>query len=540
MAQDWWRGGVFYQIYPRSFKDSNDDGIGDLKGILEKIDYIASLGVEGIWISPFLKSPMKDFGYDVSDYRDVDPLFGTLDDFKTLLAEAHKRGLKIIMDMVFSHTSEEHPWFQESHKSRDNPKADWYVWADPREDGNPPNNWLSLFGGSAWQYDSWRGQYYLHNFLKEQPDLNFHNPAVQQEILDISQFWLDMGIDGFRLDVINFCFHDKLLRDNPPRPVEEGAYATQLTFPDPYSMQWHVHDKSQPEMLEFVKKLRALVDQYPDTMMLGEIGDDHSTKRSIEYASGEDKLHTCYSFNLVLAKPWNVQSLKDAVTDFESQAGDAWPSWAMSNHDVVRAASRWTEDYKADPATARMLIALMTCLRGTPFLYQGEELGLPETLVAYEDLQDPWGKYLYPKWQGRDGCRTPMPWEANRAQHGFSEAKPWLPANPAYADFAADLQEKDPRSTLNFVRAFLKWRKGQKTLIKGRIEFIESGHKDVLAFRREISGETCLCLFNFSEQEIRMPLPESIKENGSFEWPGQTGQIQNAELILPRRGFYIG
>ncbi len=297
---EWWRGGVMYQVYPRSYKDSGSKGTGDLKGITEKLDYIASLGVKGIWLSPFFKSPMKDYGYDISDYCDVDPLFGTLDDFKALLKKAHSLGLKIIVDIVMNHTSEEHPWIKESSQSTDNPKSDWYVWADPKPDGTPPNNWLSIFGGSAWQFNVFRGQYYLHNFLKEQPDLNYHNPDVVEEMLRQCRFWLDLGVDGFRLDVINFCFYDKQLRDNPPR--DDGGLASQLEFKDAYAMQWHKFDKTQPENMDLIRKIRALLDEYPDKMSLAEIGDDDSVRVAAEYSATPDVLHTAYSFALMTNK----------------------------------------------------------------------------------------------------------------------------------------------------------------------------------------------------------------------------------------------
>ncbi|PZQ45644.1 MAG: alpha-glucosidase [Micavibrio aeruginosavorus] len=540
ISKDWWRGAVMYQIYPRSFKDTNGDGVGDLKGITEKLEYVAGLGVDGIWISPFKKSPMKDFGYDVSDYCDIDPLFGTMDDFRALLKKAHSLNLKILVDMIFSHTSNEHPWFQESHKSRDNPKADWYVWADPKEDGNPPNNWVSVFGGSAWQYDSWRGQYYLHNFLTEQPDLNFHNPDVQKAILDVAKFWLDLGVDGLRLDVINFCFHDKELRDNPAKSKEDNPLATQLTFPDPYSMQKHVYDKSRPENLEFIKKLRALTNQYPGVMTLGEIGDDHPVERAIEYVSGSDKLNTCYGFALVTAKAKSASAIRTAIEEFESKGKDiAWPSWAFSNHDTIRAVSRWAGDYDQDPRIAKMLIALLTSLRGTAFVYQGEELGLPETKLAFEDIKDPWGKYLYPKWQGRDGCRTPMPWGSVGLNFGFGEGQPWLPMNKDHGSLAADVQTADPQSTLSFVKVFLKWRKGQEALVMGDIVFFETGTDEVLGFRRSLEGQTFVCLFNFADASRTISSSEVGKNEPSFLWDGLTGDVRDGQVTLPPFGFVI-
>ena len=499
---EWWRGGVFYQIYPRSFRDSNKDGIGDLNGILSKLDYVADLGVDGIWISPFFKSPMKDYGYDVSDYNDVDPLFGTRDDFKALLDQAHKRGLKIIVDIVMSHTSEEHAWFKESCSSRDNPKADWYVWADPKPDGTPPNNWLSVFGGSAWQFNVFRGQYYLHNFLKEQPDLNYNNPEVVQAMLDQCRYWLDFGVDGFRLDVINFCTHDAQLRDNPPR--DDGGLASQLEFPDAYAMQWHIYDKSRPENMNLVRRMRALLDEYPGTTALAEIGDDNSVKLAAEYTATPDVLHMAYSFALMVNKGTMPPAtlFHKIIDDQKAQPGNSWPAWAMSNHDVVRTASRWSgTNYNHDPRLSKMLIALLCSLRGTPFIYQGEELGLPEADIPFEQILDPWGKYLYPKWKGRDGCRTPMPWD-NQPQADFTAAdKTWLPLSPSHLALNAQAQENDKDSVLNFSRQFLKWRKTRPALISGTINFIETGDERILAFTRQTKNDSVLCVFNLSDRD---------------------------------------
>ncbi|MEY3991289.1 MAG: Oligo,6-glucosidase 1, partial [Pseudomonadota bacterium] len=380
---NWWRGGVIYQIYPRSYQDSNADGIGDLPGITARLEHIAKLGADGIWLSPFFKSPMKDFGYDVSDYCDVDPMFGTLADFKALVERAHALGLKVMIDQVLSHSSDQHPWFVESRASRDNPKADWYIWADAKSDGNPPNNWLSIFGGSAWQWDTRRCQYYMHNFLTSQPDLNFHNPEVQQALLDSVKFWLDLGVDGYRLDTANFYFHDQQLRDNPPRgePPRDNPDPAVNPF-NPYAWQWHKFDKSRPENLPFLQKLRTLLDQYPDTTMVGEIGDDDGLARVAEYTSGGDKLHMAYCFDL-LGEPHSAPFLQGVLQRFTEVVGDGWPCWALSNHDCVRSATRWG-GATPDPRLLRLAAAFQVSLRGTVCLYQGEELGLPEANVAFE------------------------------------------------------------------------------------------------------------------------------------------------------------
>lgn len=493
---EWWRNAVIYQIYPRSYQDTNNDGIGDLPGITKRLDYVAALGVDAIWISPFFKSPMKDFGYDVSDYQDVDPMFGTLDNFRTLLDKAHGLNLKVIVDLVMSHTADTHPWFIESRSSKNNPKADWYVWADPKADGTPPNNWLSIFGGSSWQFDVFRGQYYLHNFLKEQPDLNYNNPAVIDAMLEQMKFWLDFGVDGFRLDAVNFCTHDKTLRDNPAR--EDNGFSSQLEFKDVYSMQWHTHDKSRPENLDFMRKIRALLDTYPNRMAVAEIGDDFSTRVAAEYTASPDLLHTAYSFALMSDKgPMPGAALfRKVLEDQAAEPGESWPSWAFSNHDVVRAASRWSgSDYGHNPDQSKMMIALLISLRGTPFLYQGEELGLPEADIPYERILDPWGQYLYPKWKGRDGSRTPIPWN-NDIFAGFSTTETWLPIPEEHKPLCVQEQDMDTQSVLNFTRKILAWRKDQIILQTGDITFIDSGHPDVLMFERHAEDKKIICLFN--------------------------------------------
>ncbi len=512
---EWWRGGVFYQIYPRSFFDSNGDGIGDLPGITEKLNYVANLGVDAIWISPFYKSPMKDFGYDVSDYRDVDPIFGVNEDFDIMLHKAHDLGLKIIVDMVASHTSDKHSWFVESRTSQDNVKADWYVWADPKPDGSPPNNWQSVFGGPSWSFDTKRGQYYLHNFLKEQPDLNYHNPDVQKAILEECRYWLDRGIDGFRLDVINFLFHDKTLRDNPARGNHDSAI-TQFEKISPHNMQVHKYDITQPETLEFVKEIRALMTEYPGTMTLGEVGDEDPYKTAAHYSDGDQYLNTCYNTHFMSgqSKEFNTDRIHHPIEEFLKQPFDSWPSWAFSNHDVVRAATRWgrLQNYETNPAFAKLLIALLTSLRGTAFIYQGDELGLPEADIPFEKLQDPWGIYLWPEWQGRDGCRTPMPWHDDKENAGFSTATDtWLPIPEEHSKRAVAQQEQDKDSVLNFTREFLKWRKEQPALITGDITFHDFNDDKVLGFIRSNKEQTLFCLFNLSDEEKTIDVPKEGK-----------------------------
>ncbi|WP_203140746.1 alpha-glucosidase family protein [Marinobacter mangrovi] len=499
---DWWRGAVIYQVYPRSFFDSNGDGIGDLPGVTAKLDYIASLNVDAIWLSPFFTSPMKDFGYDVSDYRGVDPIFGTLEDFDVLIAEAHKRDLRIMIDQVLSHTSEEHEWFKESRVSRDNPKADWYVWADAQADGTPPNNWLSVFGGSAWAWDSRRRQYYLHNFLASQPDLNFHNPELQDQILDEVRFWLDRGVDGFRLDAINFCFHDPKLRNNPPsQAVQEASIGVRKE--NPYAYQYHKYDKTQPENLAFLKRLRALLDEYPGTTTVGEIGDDNSLQTMADYTSNGDKLHMAYSFDL-LTEQRGADFIKHTVEGIESKLEDGWPCWAIGNHDVARVASRWQAE---GPEQIKLFMIMMLSLRGSACIYQGEELGMTEAELAFEDLVDPYGISFWPEYKGRDGCRTPMVWDAMAHNAGFSEAKPWLPVYEEHLNAAVSEQENERHSVLQAYREFLGWRRQQPALLTGSIRFMES-QEDTLLFRRETDGQRLLVALNFSDQKVSLSLPQ--------------------------------
>ncbi len=491
----WWRGAVIYQIYPRSFFDADGDGVGDLAGVLRKLDYIAGLGVDGVWLSPFFRSPMKDFGYDVSDYCDVDPLFGSLADFDRLLDQAHVRGLKVVIDQVWSHTSNLHPWFIESAASRHNPRADWYVWADARPDGAPPNNWQASFGGPSWTWNPRRRQYYLHNFLSEQPDLNYWNPAVQEAILDVARFWLDRGVDGLRLDVINYIFHDQRLRDNPAAGHDHPPLtATQF--------QQHVQDRSRPEALGFLGRLRALVDSYGDRMTVGEIFDDDMLARQQEYTVPPDRLHTAYSFFLLHASEGSPALFEQAVSAWAASPG--WPSWSLGNHDVERFASRLAGS--GDRRQVQILLATLLCLRGTIFLYQGEELGLPQAQVPFDRLRDPFAIAAYTGGSGRDGARTPMPWMRQGAAAGFSQSQDtWLPVDPAHRPLAVEVQDGDPASTLHFARRLIALRRAHPALRRG-----DAGLRDapegVLALERWLGEERLLCVFDLGGRAVTLPL----------------------------------
>jgi alpha-glucosidase len=528
---DWWRGAVIYQVYPRSFQDTDGDGIGDIKGIIQRLPYIASLGVDAIWLSPFFTSPQADMGYDVSDYCDVDPMFGSLADFDAMMAEAKRLGLKVIIDQVISHTSDQHPWFKESRASRDNAKADWYVWAAAKPDGTAPTNWLSVFGGPAWEWDGVRKQYYMHNFLASQPDLNFHNREVQDAVLDAVKFWLDRGVDGFRLDTVNYYFHDKELRDNPPHVPDSEEAGLDAPDVNPYGMQSHLYDKTQPENIEFLKRFRALLDQYPDRTTVGEVGDGaRSLKTVAAYTSGGDKLHMCYTFDL-LGPDFTPSHIRHCVESFQKQVKDGWVCWAFSNHDVTRHVSRFVEQPQEREAVARLAMSVLAALRGSICLYQGEELGLPEAELAFEDLRDPYGIRFWPAFKGRDGCRTPMVWGKAENQAGFSTGKPWLPVPTEHVGLAVDTQEMDAGSVLAHYRATLAFRKAHPALIDGDMEFLPT-NEDVLAFTRSKGGDRLLFVFNLRRgpQEIRLPKGHGMHE--LLAMPGLTGTVAEGEIRL--------
>ncbi len=507
-ALEWWRGAVIYQVYPRSFYDTNADGIGDLRGITQKMDYIANLGVDAIWVSPFFKSPMKDFGYDISDYRDVDPLFGTLADFDELLAAAKKANIKVMIDQVLSHTSDQHPWFIESRQSQNNPKSDWYVWADAKEDGSPPNNWHSIFGGGAWEWSEERQQYYFHNFLRSQPDLNYHCPELRAQIIEEIEFWLKRGVDGFRLDAINFCYHDKELRDNPIKPIEERV-GRGFSADNPYAAQYHYYDNTQPENLSFLEDVRALLDKYPGTVTLGEINSENSLASLAEYTQGHKRLHMGYSFEL-LADEYSADYIRNTVNELESVLKEGWSCWSISNHDVERVVSRWGTGRYNDEL-AKMLLTLTASLRGTICVYQGEELGLTQASVSKEQLKDPFGIEFWPEFKGRDGCRTPMVWDSEKLYADFSTVETWLPIAPDHYSRCVKSQASNSQSVLNYYKNFLAWRKQQKPLIVGDIEFIEMPDtSNILLIQRSHGDTKMLVALNLCDDVSVAVRPEGL------------------------------
>jgi len=487
----WWKGAAIYQIYPRSFADTNGDGVGDLPGITKHLEYVASLRVDAIWLSPFFTSPMRDFGYDVADYCAVDPVFGTLADFDALVARAHELELKVIIDQVYSHSSDQNAWFQESRSSADNDKADWYVWADAKPDGSPPNNWQSVFGGPAWQWDARRGQYYLHNFLPEQPDLNVHNPAVQDALLDVARFWLDRGVDGFRIDAINFAMHDPELRDNPPAPPEAKRTRS-------FDFQQHLYNQSHPDIVKFLERLREVTDSYGSRFTLAEVGGDHALCEMQAFTAGTNRLNSAYGFDFLYAEELTPALVAKVARAWPEQTG--WPTWAFENHDAPRALSRWVAEADRE-AFARTKMLLLTALRGSIIVYQGEELGLPQVDVPFDRLQDPEAIANWPLTLSRDGARTPMPWSALAPNLGFSLAEPWLPVGANHRDLSVDRQQAIADSTLHFTRECLELRKRFPALRHGSMESVEAGDQ-LLTFERVADGQHLRCAFNLSDGAV--------------------------------------
>ncbi|MCZ8171178.1 MAG: alpha-amylase family glycosyl hydrolase [Brevundimonas sp.] len=497
-ATDWWRGAAIYQIYPRSFRDSNGDGIGDLPGITERLDYVAGLGVDAIWISPFFTSPMADFGYDVADYCGVDPIFGTLADFDALVARAHGLGLRVTIDQVYSHTSDQHAWFVESRASRDNPKADWFVWADPKADGSPPTNWQSVFGGPAWTWDARRGQYYLHNFLSSQPQLNCHNRAVQDALLDVARFWLDRGVDGFRLDALNFAMHDPQLRDNPPAGPD-GKPRTR-----PFDFQQRLYNQSHADIPAFIERIRALTDSYDGVFTVAEVGGKDADREMKLFTCGEARLNSAYGFDFLYADHLTPAVVAGALDQWPDLPGTGWPSWAFENHDAPRALSRWCAS-EHHAAFARMKAVLLASLRGNIIVYQGEELGLTQVEIPFEQLQDPEAIANWPLTLARDGARTPLPWQVQSEQGGFTASTtPWLPLGEENLARAIDRQDGDPASLLNLTRSLLALRRDHAALRTGGCEVLLADEAR-LVLRRSDSGQAIIAIFNLSATAADWP-----------------------------------
>ena len=516
-AVTWWKGAAIYQIYPRSFKDSTGNGIGDLRGATQHLDHIASLGVDGIWLSPFFTSPMADFGYDIADFCGVDPIFGTLDDFDALIAKAHDLDLKVIIDQIYSHSSDAHPWFVESRESRTNPKADWYVWADANPDGTPPNNWQSVFGMGAWQWDARRGQYYLHNFLTEQPDLNLHNPDVQEAILAVTKFWLDHGVDGFRLDALNFGMHDPELKDNPVETVFKRPPTR------PFDFQRHVNSMSHPDIPKFLERIRAVIDGYPGRFTVAEVGGPFPMEEMKAFTQGNARLNSAYAFDFLYAPALTAPLIRETLGQWSGKPGEGWPSWAFSNHDAPRAVSRWCGN--CDEARySKLLAAVLASFRGNIFVYQGEELGLPQAEVAFEDLKDPEAITNWPQTLGRDGARTPMPWTQANMCAGFSTSKPWLPVDARHLEMTVSKQAGDAGSVMSFYKTVLAARKSSPALRRGHIEFLECV-EDLLIIKRFEGRDARICIFNLTSAPLPLPQIPGLKAQIEVGDPIASGAV---------------
>jgi glycosidase len=500
----WWQTAVVYQVYPRSFRDTTGSGIGDLQGIIEKLEYLTGvLGVDTVWLSPFYPSPMADFGYDVSDYCDVHPMFGTLDDFDRLLARAHTLGLRIVVDFVPSHTSDRHPWFAESRASRTSPRRDWYVWRDPKPDGAPPNNWLSVFGGSAWEPDERTGQYYRHSFLREQPDLNWRHPPLRAALLDVMRFWLDRGVDGFRVDAVQFMLKDPAERDNPPNPDGEGRAHKPLGA---YDSQLHVYDLAHPDIHQVFRDMRAVTDAYdPPRMTLGEVHVYDPVELGTYYGAALDGLSMPTNFGL-FRTPWTAAGVRAVVDGLEAGLpSGAWPNYSLGNHDDRRLATRLGE------AGSRQAAVLLLTLRGTPILYYGDEIGMREAAVPPSRRQDPWG--IAAPELSRDGCRTPMPWSAAPGAGFTSAADPWLPLGDDWKTRNVESQLGEPDSLLNLHRRLLALRRETPPLRAGSYRPLDAVPDDCFVFSRIRARQRVLVGINFSSE----PRPVSL--------PGFTGRV---------------
>ena len=500
MGDEWWRGAVIYQIYPRSFQDTTGSGAGDLAGITRRLGHVADLGADVVWLSPVFRSPMRDMGYDVSDHRAVDPSFGTEAEFDALVAEAHRLGLKVMLDQVLSHASDAHPFFAESRASRSNPRADWFVWADGRPDGTPPNNWQAIFGGPAWEWEPKRRQYYFHNFLREQPDLNYHNPEVRAWAMETLQYWMDRGVDGFRLDTANFYVHDAALRDNPvdTRPLPRPTLRS-------YDMQYPRHSKNQPETLGIMAEMRRVVEARGG-ILLGEIGENHHPVELLAEYTSQARLHMGYHPEMLGCR-FDAAHFRDQVGRLFALAPDAWPAWAFSNHDVPRHVARWGGRGASQDTLAKLCCALLLSLPGAACIYQGEELGLGDPGLAYDELADPEGLAFWPENPGRDRARTPMPWERDAPHAGFSDSdRCWLPVKPVHATRAVDAQRGDPGSALSFYREMIALRRGRADLRHRATRFADAP-EPVLAFHR---GEGTFCAFNLGSARVKMRAPEGM------------------------------
>jgi alpha-glucosidase len=522
----WWKSAVIYQIYPRSFQDSNGDGVGDLPGITRRIPYLADLGVDAIWVSPIFRSPMADFGYDVSNYTEIDPLFGTMHDFDQFLATAHASGLKVLLDLVPNHTSEQHPWFLESRRSRVNPKRDWYLWRDPARDGGPPNNWLSDFGGSAWEFDPPTGQYYYHAFLKQQPDLNWRNPKVRAAIYDVMRTWLRRGVDGFRIDVLWHLIKDDQFRDNPPNPAFAAARP-------PHEALIPLYTTDRPEMQDLIAEMRRVVDEFDDRLLIGEIY--LPVERLVSYY-GRDLAGVHLPFNFaLLSASWQALTIFKLVQEYEGALpAGGWPNWVLGNHDRPRIASRVGEEQ------ARVAAMLLLTLRGTPTLYYGDEIGMADVTIPPAEVRDRLEMNVPGLGIGRDGCRTPMQWDAS-ANAGFSAVKPWLPVARDFRERNVEAQRSAPNSLYNLYRRLITVRRERPILANGRYKPVEV-NADLFLFAREDEQDRVLVGLNFGSQPVEIGLPIQscgrILVSSGADRDGET--VSGTITLRPHEGAVIG
>jgi alpha-glucosidase len=489
--QEWWQREIVYQVYPRSFQDSDGDGIGDLRGIMSRLDYVHSLGIRAIWISPIYPSPMADFGYDISNYTGIHPLFGNMNDFDDLISEVHAKGMKLILDLVPNHSSDRHPWFEESRSSRNNPKRDWYIWKDPLQDNTPPNNWLAVFGGSAWEWDEKTGQYYYHAFLKEQPDLNWRNPEVQKAMLDVMRFWLDKGVDGFRVDVMWHMIKDELLRNNPPNPAYRENMSTFERLIPSYSTD-------QPEVHEVVRAMRKLVDEYDSRVLIGEIYLD--VHRLVKYyGEKNDEAHMPFNF-LLMNQPWDPATIAAIVDEYEGAVPEgAWPNWVLGNHDNTRIATRIGKEQ------ARVAGMLLLTLRGTPTIYYGDEIGMTNVRIPVKEQVDPQGLNMPDKNLSRDPERTPMQWD-DTLHAGFSQIKPWLRVAEDYREVNVQEQLREQDSTLNFFKRMIAYRQQEPAILAGDYLPVYTD-KSILAYMRQTHNKKILVVLNLSGEGKGFTMP---------------------------------
>ena len=542
LSENWWESAVFYQIYPRSFKDSNNDGIGDLAGVIEKLDHLndgkgGGLGIDAIWFSPFFPSPQADFGYDVSDYCNIDLDYGTLEDFDQLVEESHRRGIKIVLDLVLNHSSDQHKWFQESRKNSTNSKVDWYVWADPKPDGSPPNNWLAVFGGAAWTFEPQRGQYYLHNFLPEQPDLNWYNPEVREALADVVRFWMKRGADGFRLDTANYYAYDRQLRDNPKRPenselMEDGQEA------NPLSQYITKYSKDRPENLEFIHYLRKIFNE-SGAVSIGEIGSaeglESTLKLGTDYVKKGKGLHLAYTFSM-LNKNMSAEYLEHVLRVTEESIEGGWPCWSLSNHDCMRMISRF-DCFGERDGFQQMMLLLLLSLRGTPIIYYGEEVDMQEYEITKDELRDPQGIRFWPDIKGRDGCRLPFPWDSKLTNQGFnSGTKPWL---PAVNKLSLDQAKADSGSTFHVLQEMLQIRKKFPALQNGSYRKILLDG-DCFVFERKTEDETMLIAANFSTEEQSINLPYKVTKDHTPKAFKRFCTLKNELLTSPACSYFLG